>query len=76
MDDQRNQPFEEIAWKSGKKSKIKEKIPASQITKAFQACLSSKRPQQQLISDKLYEEINKWTPDQVDVDGQTIVVNV
>lgn len=75
--DPRNQPIEEIAWQSSKRSKgSKEKIPTAQITKAFQACLASKRPQQQLVADKFYEEINKWTSDQLDVDGQTIVVNV
>eukprot|EP01083_Nonionella_stella_P193892 715548_1 len=72
-----NNGFETITFNNRSKDKNNkiEKIPTSQITKAFQACLSSKRPQQQLVADKFYAEINKWYTDQLDVDGRTIVVN-
>eukprot|EP01084_Bolivina_argentea_P079058 143465_1 len=52
-----------------------DKIPTAHVTKAFQACLASKRPQQQLIADQFYAEIKKWSSEQLEVDGQTIVVN-
>ena len=72
--------LETIPWNRPKSSKSRkgkgEKIPTAQVTKAFQTCLASKRPQQQLVADQFYGEINKWSSDQLDVDGQTIIVNV
>ena len=61
---------------NAKSKESKEQIPTAQITRAFQACLASKAPQQQVVADKFYEEINKWTSEQLDVDGITVVVNV
>lgn len=61
--------------KKGKKGKT-EMISTEQITKAFQTCLASKRPQQQLVADEFFSQIKMWSSDQLEVDGQTIVVNV
>merc|ERR1719295_182632 len=60
--------------KKGTKGKV-DMISTAQITKAFQTCLASKRPQQQLVADEFYSQIKKWSSDQLEVDGQTIVVN-
>jgi len=60
--------------KKGKKGKT-EMISTEQITKAFQTCLASKRPQQQLVADEFFSQIKMWSSDQLEVDGQTIVVN-
>jgi len=66
-----------VSWRDSiKKGRTKgDKISSVHVTKAFQTCLASKRPEQQLIADQFYKEINKWQCAQLDVDGQTIVVN-
>jgi len=70
------EPWKMGKTKGGKKGKNgKEMVSTAQITKAFQTCLASKRPQQQLIADEFYSQIKRWSSDQLLVDGQTIVVN-